>query len=62
MANRKTTVPVSSVGADGEQSNSKNTNEIITNSQTQINVQAAKMCKPQKARRNPGRAGLILYL
>jgi len=42
MANRKTTVPVSSVGADGEQSNSKNTNEIITNSQTQINVQAAK--------------------
>jgi len=52
MANRKTTVPVSSVGADGEQSNSKNTNEIITNSQTQINVQAAK--SPEKS----GQGGL----
>lgn len=42
MANKKTTVPVSSVGADGEQSLGKNTNQIIANPQQQINVQAAK--------------------
>lgn len=42
MVNRKTTVPVSSVGADGEQSLGKNTNQIIANSQQQINVQAVK--------------------
>jgi len=47
MANKKTTAPVSSVGADGEQPNNKNTSEIITNSQTQINVQATK--SPEKS-------------
>lgn len=47
MANKKTTVPVSSVGADGEQPICKNTNQIISNSQQQINVQAAK--SPEKS-------------
>jgi len=42
MANKKTTVPVSSVGADREQPICKNTNQIIANPQQQINVQAAK--------------------
>lgn len=52
MANKKTTVPVSSVGADGEQPICKNTNQIISNSQQQINVQAAK--SPEKS----GQGGL----
>lgn len=42
MVNKKTTVPVSSVGADGEQPLCKNTNQIIANPQQQINVQAVK--------------------
>ncbi len=45
----KTTAPVSSVGADGEQPNVKNINEIITNQTVQINLQATN------SRRNPGR-------
>ena len=52
MANKRTTVPVSSVGADGEQSICKNTNQIIANPQQQINVQAAK--SPEKS----GQGGL----
>lgn len=43
----KTTAPVSSVGADGVQPNVKNHNEIIANSQEQINQQATK--KPEKS-------------
>lgn len=50
MTNKKTTAPVSSVGADGKQSNNKNTNDIITNSQQQINVQATK--SPEKSGQN----------
>lgn len=42
MAHKKTTAPVSSVGADGKQSLGKNTNQIIANPHQQINVQAAK--------------------
>jgi len=45
MEKMKTTAPVSSVGADGVQSNVKNHNEIIANSQEQINQQATK--KPE---------------
>jgi len=52
MANKKTTVPVSSVGADGEQPICKNTNQIIANPQQQINVQATK--SPDKS----GQGGL----
>lgn len=37
---KKTTAPVSSVAADGEQSRTKNSNEIIANTQKQINLQA----------------------
>jgi len=37
---KKTTAPVSSVGADGAQPNVKNHTEIIANSQKQINLQA----------------------
>lgn len=37
MGKMKTTAPVSSVGADGVQPNEKNHNEIIANSQEQIN-------------------------
>ena len=37
MEKMKTTAPVSSVGADGVQPNVKNHNEIIANSQEQIN-------------------------
>ena len=39
---KKTTAPVSSVGADGEQPNMKNHTEIIANETTQINLQATK--------------------
>lgn len=42
MVNKKTTVQVSSVGADGEQPLCKNTNQTIANPQQQINVQAVK--------------------
>ena len=40
--NRKTTVPSASVGADAVQSSSKINTNIITNSDKQINLQAAK--------------------
>lgn len=50
MEKMKTTAPVSSVGADGVQPNVKNHNEIIANSQEQINQQATK---------NPGMADCI---
>ena len=40
--NRKTTVPSASVGADAVQSSDKITTNIITNSDKQINLQAAK--------------------
>ena len=40
--NRKTTVPSASVGADAVQSSSKINTNIITNSDEQINLQAAK--------------------
>ena len=40
--NRKTTVPGTSVGADAVQSSDKITTNIITNSDKQINLQAAK--------------------
>ena len=43
MEKMKTTAPVSSVGADGVQPNVKNHNEIIANSQEQINQQATKI-------------------
>ena len=43
----KTTAPVSSVGADGGQPNVKKHNEIIANSQEQINQQATK--NPEKS-------------
>ena len=36
----KTTAPVSSVGADGEQPNNKNYNEIIANENVKNNLQA----------------------
>lgn len=39
---KKTTVPMSSVAADGEQSRTKNSNEIIANTQKQINLQASE--------------------
>ena len=39
---KKTTAPVSSVGADGAQPNVKNYTEIIANSQEQINLQASE--------------------
>lgn len=47
MEKMKTTAPVSSVGADGVQPNVKSHNEIIANSQEQINQQATK--KPEKS-------------
>ena len=41
MTNKiKTTAPVSSVGADGEQPNNKNHKKIIANETAQINLQA----------------------
>ena len=43
--NRKTTVPGASVGADAVQSSEKFNNNIITNSDKQINLQAAKKVK-----------------
>lgn len=49
MNELKKTAPVSSVGTDGEQPNHKNTNEIIANTQQQINLQAAE---------SPGKSGL----
>lgn len=52
MANKKTTAPASSVGADGKQPICKNTKKIISNPQQQINVQAAK--SPEKS----GQGGL----
>ena len=39
----KTTAPVSSVGADGEQPQLKNHNEIIANETAQINLQAKNL-------------------
>ena len=47
MEKMKTTAPVSSVGADGVQPNVKNHNEIIANSQEQINQQATQ--NPEKS-------------
>ena len=47
MEKMKTTAPVSSVGADEVQPNVKNHNEIIANSQEQINQQATK--NPEKS-------------
>ena len=47
MEKMKMTAPVSSVGADGVQPNVKNHNEIIANSQEQINQQATK--NPEKS-------------
>lgn len=47
MEKMKTTAPVSSVGADGVQPNVKKHNEIIANSQEQINQQATK--NPEKS-------------
>ena len=50
--NRKTTVPGASVGADAVQSSSKINTNIITNSDKQINLQAAK--KSNNFGLNPG--------
>ena len=47
MEKMKTTAPISSVDADGVQPYVKNHNEIIANSQEQINQQAAK--NPEKS-------------
>ena len=45
MTNKtKTTAPVSSVGADGEQPNIKNINEIIANETAKNNLQATVFC------------------
>lgn len=44
---KKTTAPVSSVGADGAQPQLKNHNEIIANEAAQINLQAAQ--NPEKS-------------
>ena len=49
---KKTTAPVSSVGADGAQPNVKNHTEIIANSQKQINLQATQ--SPEKTGRSGG--------
>ena len=49
---KKTTAPVSSVGADGAQPNVKNHTEIIANSQEQINLQATQ--SPEKTGRSGG--------
>lgn len=63
---KKTTAPVSSVGADGAQPNVKNHTEIIANSQKQINLQASEKSftgrlsggmatqSPEKTRRSGG--------
>ena len=48
MTNKiKTTAPVSSVGADGEQSNTKNDKQIITNETAKNNLQATNC--PEKS-------------
>ena len=44
---KKTTAPVSSVGADGAQPQLKNHTEIIANETAQINLQAAQ--NPEKS-------------
>ena len=49
---KKTTAPVSSVGADGAQPNVKKHTEIIANSQEQINLQATQ--SPEKTGRSGG--------
>lgn len=49
---KKTTAPVSSVGADGAQPNVKNHTEIIANSQEQINLQATQ--SPEKTGQSGG--------
>ena len=41
---KKSTAPVSSVGADGDQPNIKKDNEIIANETAQINLQATDFC------------------
>ena len=53
---RKTTAPVSSVGADGEQPKVKKHTEIIANENVKNNLQATVfVALTQIARRNPGR-------
>ncbi len=53
MTNKtKATAPVSSVGADGEQSKLKNHNEIIANETAQINLQATNC--PEKSGQGSG--------
>lgn len=60
MTNKtKTTAPVSSVGADGEQPNIKNINEIIANETAKNNLQATVFCGfdtncPEKSGRGGG--------
>lgn len=49
---KKTTAPVSSVGADGEQPNVKNINEIIAKEEAQFNLQAANC--PEKSGQGGG--------
>ena len=50
IGRRKTTAPVSSVGADGAQPNVKESIEIVANWQEQINRQAAeKLSVEQKS-------------
>ena len=44
---KKTTAPVSSVGADGVQPQLRNFNEIIANETAQINLQATQ--NPEKS-------------
>ena len=48
----KTTVPVSSAGADGEQPNNKNYKEIITNETAKNNLQATN--SPEKSGQGGG--------
>ena len=53
MTNKiKTTAPVSSVGADGEQPNNKNYNEIIANETAKNNLQATNC--PEKSGQGGG--------
>ena len=53
MTNKiKTTAPVSSVGADGEQSNTKNDKQIITNETAKNNLQATN--SPEKSGQGGG--------
>lgn len=47
LTEKRTTVLISSVGADGEQPNTNKTNEIITKSERQINQQNPK--SPEKS-------------